>query len=518
MKRFKKYLETQLKIIETQLEAIKKTITEFPSAKNIDIASYKNIDKIRKEYTKTYKVNIVKRIFGPSKKELQEFIHELELKRLVEAKESYQQKIKQITEYMNSSNENGLIKKMDTDKNLFILIFDYATNNSINPKELLEHIINICKYSLETEKLDSKIKNNIASFFDDNYQLIDQKEFKSIKLIIIKFFHLILGEDTETKYKMVLDQLYIELELLSKEQLPKTTKSNISTKRESLIELQKYINGLKVSKTLDIPTFTKLLNKAEIPVAHQEKLIVLMQKRIAIENERAEKEKIKSIIEHFLSQDEKSLLENALILERQIEGPLQAMLKRARKDVLSMCKYISMSGENINFHETTEILAERLRVLKSILTNVEHQKNPSNSLFYIISKEGLPLILRNIELYEFCDYNTIYNLLYRAATAETKKSFCINRINFYAISLNHIKLVYAETKGKRIIVEVCHNQSINTIKKHINNEIIKQIEEIALKANNTEFKKIHATYESVILECINIKGIEQPLTLKKVIE
>jgi hypothetical protein len=317
---------------------------------------------------------------------------------------------------------------------------------------------------------------------------------------------------------MVLDQLYIELELLSKEQLPKTTKSNISTKRESLIELQKYINGLKVSKTLDIPTFTKLLNKAEIPEAHQEKLISLMQKRIAFENERAEKEKIKSIIEHFLSQDEKSLLENALILERQIEGPLQAMIKRARKDVLSMCKYISMSGENINFHETTEILTERLKVLKSILTNVEHQKNPSNSLFYIISKEGLPLILRNIELYEFCDYNTIYNLLYRAATTEAKKSFCINRINFYVMSLNHLKLVFAEAKGKRIIIEVCHNQSINTIKKHINEEIIKQIEEISLKSNNTEYKKIHATYESVILECINIKGIEHPLTLKKVIE
>ena len=518
MKKFKTYLETQLKITETQLESIKKTISEFPLLTAIDITTYPNIDQIKKEYIKIYKPNIIKRLFGPTKKEVQSFIHELELKKLITTKESYEQKIKQITEYLNTSNENGLTKKIDTDKNLFILMFEYATNNSINPKELLEQLINICKYSIETEKLDSKIKNNIASFFDDNYHLIDQKELKAIKMIFAKFFHLILGEYAETKYKMVLDQLYIELELSSNTQLSQSPKSDISIKREALIELQKYINGLKISKTLDIPTLTKLLNKAEVSMSHQEKLILLMQKRIAAENEKAEKERIKSVIEHFLNPDEKVLLESALNLEHHIEGPLQEMLKRARKDVLSMCKYISMSEENINFHETTEILAERLRILKSIVANIENQTNPSNTLFYITSKEGLPLILRNIELYEVCDYNTIYNLLYRASTSEAKKAFSINRINFYILSLNQIKLVFAETKGKRIIVEICYNQSINTIKKHINGEIIDQIEEIALKSNNVEFKKVHSTYESVILECINIKGVEHPLTLKKVIE
>ena len=197
-------------------------------------------------------------------------------------------------------------------------------------------------------------------------------------------------------------------------------------------------------------------------------------------------------------------------------GPISDLIKRAIKDVISMCKYLSYTDQIGDIHESLEILEDRIRVVKNILANLELDEQTSNTLFYLTDNEGIPVLLRNLEVYEVTEYMYIYNLLYKAANKNQGKRFASkDNIDFYYLRANQLRLVYADTNNCRIIVGIDGYNTINTIKKSISKEVITKINEISNRSSNKTCREIHATYENVILDSLNIKDQSYTLSLKR---
>ena len=124
--------------------------------------------------------------------------------------------------------------------------------------------------------------------------------------------------------------------------------------------------------------------------------------------------------------------------------------------------------------------------------------------------------IRNLEVYELTEYMYIYNLLYKAANKNQGKRFASkDGIDFYYLKANQLRLVYADTNNCRIIVGIDGYNSINTIKKSISKEVITKLNEISNRSSNKTYREIHATYENVILDSLNIKDQSYTLSLKK---
>ena len=241
-----------------------------------------------------------------------------------------------------------------------------------------------------------------------------------------------------------------------------------------------------------------------------------MEHKILEENKILERNQTIEAMRIFLSEEDIELIKQAEIKENTLMGPLKDLVSRAKKDVISMCKYLSMFDQVGDIHDSLEILNDRTRVLKHILLNIEEEQKETNTLYYVTDKEGVPLFLRNLELHQIGEYSKIYNLLYKVATNGKGKRYTTkDSIDFYYIGQGNIKIVFTDIKGVRIVIGIDSINPTYTIKNNITPEIIEKINEIEHRSFNPTFKDIHSTYENVILEALNLREVGYTLTLKK---
>ncbi len=516
MKQFKNYLQTQLSILEVKLQSIIKDIESFPSPELINPEDYGTKEELKKIYNEELRPNIIKRIIGPSKSDLQIHIKNREKVRLYKIKSGMERQISQIKETLPLLDELGIHGTIYPNEEIIRYILEYASTRNINPKEVLSFIVDICKYTQENDKVEEKIKRNISRFFDDTNTILEDTKLSTLTLLFDKLFNIILSKQENDKYTLVINQLMTQLKVDKDKVLKKETKPELELKRRALIELQDYINGTQIIKTLDIDNFSLLLKTADVPTKEREALITKMEIKIQEEQEEKERNLTIEALKRFLTEEEYELVRKADIKERKITGPLKDLLSRAKKDVISMCKYLSYFEEVTDTHESQEILDDRVRVLKHVLINIDEEEKEPNELFYITDKDGVPVFLRNLELHELSSYNRIYNLLYKVATkVKGKKLFTQDNLDFYYIGNRDIKIVYTELHGIRIILGIDSLHPSNSIKNTITLDIIEQIREIECRSINPEFKEIHSTYENIILEALNLKETGFTLSLKK---
>ena len=516
MKAFKTYLETQLNIYEVNLKGILKEIENIPDPPEINITLYGTKEEIKKAYKKDLQPNIFKRIIGPSMLDLQIYTRNREILRLRKQKCSLERTISQVKNAIDSIKENHITKEIWPNEEIYILLLEYASTRNINPKELLDFFVELCKYSKENDKVEDKIKKNIARFFDEEGKILKDTKLSALTLLLDKLFMCILSSQEDEKYSLVINQLIVQLKVEKDRVTKLETKPELELKRRALIELQDYINGTIIIKILDIENFKLLLETAGISQINQNRLIEQMTERIEEERKEEQRKQEIQVVERYLEEKDIELLRKADQKANSSIGPISDLIKRAIKDVISMCKYLSYTDQIGDIHESLEILEDRIRVVKNILANLELDEQTSNTLFYLTDNEGIPVLLRNLEVYEVTEYMYIYNLLYKAANKNQGKRFASkDNIDFYYLRANQLRLVYADTNNCRIIVGIDGYNSINTIKKSISKEVITKINEISNRSSNKTYREIHATYENVILDSLNIKDQSYTLSLKR---
>ena len=153
--------------------------------------------------------SIFKRLVGPTELELQTFIRNKELKKLTKRKKSYESKIIQMIDYLNASNENGLTQEITTKREVLKQMMYYAKKHYTDPKILLKNIINLFKHSKDSNNIEDKFKSNIASFFDYEGKLLPNSEIKTIKMMLEKFFMMILDKKEVEDYQIIIEQLVV---------------------------------------------------------------------------------------------------------------------------------------------------------------------------------------------------------------------------------------------------------------------------------------------------------------------
>lgn len=516
MKNFKNYLQTQLNIIEIKLKGILTEIENIPDPSNLDLASYGSNEELRKLYIKEMKPNIIKRIIGPTKLELQIHTRNRELLRLRKEKTSLERQISQIKQALPMITEQGIKGEIWPNEVIIREMFKYASTHNINPKELLYFLVDLCIHSKENDKVEDKIKRNLINFFDSEGNLLKDAKLSTVYLLFDKLFMTVFKVKELDEYEIIINQLYVQLRIEKDKLNKKETKPELELRRRALIELQNYVNGTTIIKTLDTDNFKLLLDSADIDRCTKEQLIYQMTLKIEEENRIIEREKTLEAMKRFLSEDELELVRQAELKENTTLGPLKDLLTRAKKDVISMCKYLSYFDQVIDLHEALEILNDRTRVLKNILSNLDEEIKEKNTLFYVTDKEGVPIFLRNLELHSIGAYGKIYDLLYKVATnTKGKRLFSKENLDFYYIGCSGIKVVYTDIANARIIIGIDSSHPSYSVKQTITKDVLEKIQEIQQKSFNPTFREIHSTYENVILEALNVKENGYTLSLKK---
>lgn len=515
MENFKNYLETQLNIIEIKLKGILVEIENIPDPSDIDLTIYGSKEQIKKEYNKKVKVSLFKKIIGPSMGDLKEYLRDREISRLSKLKLRYERQISQIKQAISYLYGNGTTEIYPNDE-IIRFLFKYVSIHNINPSDVLRYLIDICETSLDRTNVEDKMKRNLTSFFDYEGNIHKEAKISTIYLILDKLFASVFTEQELEEYNIIINQLYVQIRLDKDKISKKDSKPELELKRKALIELQEHISGTSIIKTLDLKSFKLLLDTAGIDKQIQEILLKKMEKKIKEEDLAFQRQRTIEAMNMFLSDEDIELIKQAEVKENTLIGPLNELVSRAKKDVISMCKYLSLFDPTSDVHDALEILNDRLRVLKHVLLNIDEEHKESNTLFYVTDKDGVPFILRNLELHQISEYNNIYNLLYKVSSnTKGKKYISKDGIDFYYIGYGNLKIVYTEFKDNRIIVGIDSVNPTFHMKSYITSDVIDQINEIEYRSINSSFKEIHTTYENVILEALNIRESSYSLTLKK---
>ena len=404
MENFKNYLETQLNIIEIKLKGILVEIENIPDPSDIDLTIYGSKEQIKKEYNKKVKVSLFKKIIGPSMGDLKEYLRDREISRLSKLKLRYERQISQIKQAISYLYGNGTTEIYPNDE-IIRFLFKYVSNHNINPSDVLRYLIDICETSLDRTNVEDKMKRNLTSFFDYEGNILKEAKISTIYLILDKLFASVFTEQELEEYNIIVNQLYVQIRLDKDKISKKDSKLELELKRKALIELQEHICGTSIIKTLDLKSFKLLLDTAGIDKQIQEMLLKKMEKKIKEEDLAFQRQKTLEAMNMFLSDEDIELIKQAEVKENTLIGPLNELVSRAKKDVISMCKYLSLFDPTSDVHDALEILNDRLRVLKHVLLNIDEEHKESNTLFYVTDKDGVPFILRNLELHQISEYN-----------------------------------------------------------------------------------------------------------------
>ena len=268
MKQFKNYLETQLNITKIKLKNIIAEIENLPDPQDIDITTYGTKEELKKMYIKDLRPNFFKRIIGPTKLDLQIHLKNKEHQRLYNEKRILERIIDQIKQTLEVINEQGIHGCIWPNDEIIKLMLEYASTNNVNPEELLIYLVQLFKNTKENDKVEDKIKKNIARFFNENYKILPDTKLSTLTLLFDKLFMTILNKEEANRYDLVINQIMVQLKVEKDKVTKKDIKPELELKRRALRELQEYLKGDKIDKTIDLKNFQLLLDTAEIPKRH----------------------------------------------------------------------------------------------------------------------------------------------------------------------------------------------------------------------------------------------------------
>lgn len=512
MNNFKLYLIEVLKKLNKEKELLEKKISEIPTENNIDITEYGNIKELSQEYHAKKKSNLIKRIIKPTKEELRKFIRTNLLSKQTKELDKLIIKINELKEIINSIENNQITSELPNTNLIIKELIKYSLNQNIESKETINLLLDIIRNTKKDDSIDYKVKHGLISFYNDDNTIIENSNINTLKMIYEKLFILTFTEEEKIKYTIIIDGIYIEILLNIKE-----NKEKLIAQKKSLEELKKYLSNGEIKLTPEnINEFKTILDRLELDNEIKEYLTNEIHKIEKEQVRKAEEEKTKRLLEKYLS--EKEL--NYIIISKEIENnytpEIKQLIIRLRNDIISMCKYIEMVEDSINLHETIEILAKRVELLKEVIENLTKHTKKHPKFHYLTDTDYVPFVLRSIETKDITELSQIHNL-FRELNKKTTLSLpirTINNIPIYKISNDSHAMLYSRKNNKIIIIDIYSNL-LQGNKTPLTSSKISQLIEYFQIHHTKELEKLNLIYEDLIATSLNYNRHESIKEYKK---
>ena len=513
MKRFKTYLENRISLLNTDLEKLMKRIDSLPPETEIIIENYGDISELKKKCKKEGNLPRIKKLFGPSKSEIRKFLYQKELTRLIKKKNILERKIEELTTVVLSINEENFIEEIPNSNEAIKEYLNFSVNCNYDPEKLISGLLKIFRNTTNTDKVESRIKQNILTFFNEDDEIIDKSHIDTIKLLFQKLFMTTLSEKEQEIYSIPINSIINRINIeVAKREANEEEKEQLILQKRNIQMLQTYIKDGEITRTTDdIEEFKTILQLSDIDTRIQEYLLRAMEEKIELERVTEEQIQINKMLAKYLSDIEMLHIKKAHELVEEHEGDIKNLIERAINDVVSLCRYIDMTSASIDFQDSMDILTKRINILKELITNLEDVNPALSNFYYLTGADLIPQILRTIESYDITTYGSILHLLnYLASNKQAGELFYeTGEIEIYKVSNETHTMLFSRKGPEIILINVYNSLTFAALEGELTATTLKKVIEMHNMKKTKEFKKLQANYENLISSSLNMNSLEK---------
>lgn len=508
LENYKKYITKQMELTSKLLQPKEADMKKLPTLETIKLEKYGTKKDLLKKYFP--KNNPLKNIFLHRKYEnfiKKSIIIELRFKKVKEI-QKLKEKYRELNEISQSIVDNEFTKPLFPNKIFATTIFQYAKENNISARDIIDIFLTVFKLNTATiptrdTEIEYSIQKTLSDFFDIDSKLKSGIDYQTFNFVFHKFLTI---EKIDTKDPFIKNLIHmIEREIknqvkLNEEISNKELRNKLETEKKSYQELSNYLKGTHIIKVCDIKKFEKLLQQASFTKEVKEILITAMKESLKKEEHHQELNNVINVLSDLSGEDSLETLKSALtILEDDKDNELYCVIKDYYHSIISMVKYMkySQSAEEVTF--LIESISEKIFELKSaILISKDALTIETEELFYLLDKNNLPYLYKDIEILDILYYPNVTELIERAfsnhliPTAELSTE---NNITIYESINDAIKLTYAEKDNIIVLIGISHIEANDKISKRLSErdffEHLSSYYDALESVNNVRIKNIY---------------------------
>jgi hypothetical protein len=161
MNDFKQYLEIILEELSNKKMNLEKKLSEIPEY-NIDIKKHTNLKQLRKEYTNKKRLSFIQKIFKPSIEDLTKYVKEILIANQQEEINDIKKQIKEITEIIDSIENNMLTTQLDSTHYIIRELLNYSLKGPETMRRIFPVLNNFV--SIRFKASSQRMQFNTSSF------------------------------------------------------------------------------------------------------------------------------------------------------------------------------------------------------------------------------------------------------------------------------------------------------------------------------------------------------------------
>lgn len=503
----KKHLFIQINFINKRLNEEKTNLENIPKPEEINLDEYElNKVTLQNLNNQTPQPIFKKKLFT-NKNQIRKSIHKeetqiitAEIKRLISIKES-------LTKALESISQNGFTKPFNIDFYFFYEYINFFVENNIHPKYFIKSLIQIFK--LNTQKIDINninpklsIQKDIEGYFDDNQELIYKENINGLKFLLNKFF---LQNNINDD---LLITLYIEainkyLSSLSSKTIEQSRNSTFQ--QNILLDIIQYLKRKKKIPTKEVDEIYQVLELDKKQKKELQKKINNRKEEIFLEEEN---DKIIDTLCPYLAENNIkifiNLKNNLQKLQNKKAIPL---LKRELEDIISLAKYLNITSEISETLELTNILSNKMDILKELSeTLTQELKTPNNIFYYLTDKNNVPLVVSDIKKIDITIYKEIINLLFQISVgnAEFNESKEIENIFFAIAKSRNVEVLLAKSKDKILLLKIIPKIPKNKIE--VSKDLLNQIKKLFSSEPSEDTKQLFELCDILLVKNLDLSN------------
>lgn len=516
---FVEFCKRKIEQWEQEILKIEEEIKNLPQPEEINVAEYSKNGKWLTLYKSKTKQPFLKRIFGPSKKELSDFIYQTEKRSLEVTKNLLMKKKDQLQTAIATIEGDTFTVEIFPNTQIIDTILEYGEMENSSAKEILDLLLSLLNQTTKKAAIESHLEVNIASSFDKHNYPKKERNPDDIIFMINKLLTTIFGSEYLDRYTITRNGIKNEILLrYQKVNSVEGRKEILLEEQKAIEELQQYIVGTEVvAPTKTVSEFKKLLHKAGLPTTQIKEYASKMKQKIKEAEAIRRKQEDEEALATYLTQEQLEVYKEAIsLVNRSNSEELDSLLSRSIKDVVSLCRYLRLLEPNMSeVPETYEKIGEKIGILNTEIAKIKHPSAKKARFNYLISSEGIPILLRNIEVLDNILYFETYNLLSRLSLNPQNGKKCkqIDGIDICIIEGSDITIRYAQRSDAIVIINL-YNTNHGT-PSELTNADIESIKHILENENNADQISFQKTCEDLILQALNLNAMENTYTLQK---
>jgi len=517
-KNFKTFCTEKLTELKTKLTKLKQEKENFQNTDDINLSSFGTTKELTKLYYLSAKRSFIKKILGPSSKDLKEFARQMHLRNLDKQITNLTAKINELERALPFIEDNTFTNEINPNGNIVETILEYNETNLV-PASTLDLLISLFNQVQNQDKVEYQLEYTLGCCFNERNYPISVLTSDDITFMFEKLLFTLFDSTTLDKYRPTINSIINEINLrYEASHNISDQRSFLEAKRKSIEELQKYLqNGEIIATNISLSDFERLLLEnnfsREIIDNYLQKMEIAQKEAEQLANQKKDKE----LTSLYLTEHQQSILDEALKIVDEIENPeLKKLFSRSIKDVISLCRYLKLiPGQDSEYQLTYELLGEKITILQTEINKIKDSEVKKPCFYYIPDKEGIPKFLRNIESTDKILYGEIYELLNTLALQlnETVPLKAVEEVEIHSISSSNLTIKYA-LLGDIAVILTLQSRNIPA-ESRITLHDITAIKKIYNNRYNEEFTNLQTTFEQIILQSLDLKNPNSSYALKK---